>query len=254
VDEKKNFEKAMRSAIRNPRHISGVHNYCDRWCERCPFTLRCSVYAVGEAMGEGRAAKGEDLWQRLETARALAKELLAKHGDHAGVGLEKEPIFKMHERPVDSHPTGVAAKRYMEFTHGFVKKHGEALAAMAAAPGVHAVSAAEAFEVVNTYHMLLTVKLSRALSWDEVDEEMANDPELADMPRDQDGSAKLALILIDRSILAWAVLMVQAPEHKETALSAMLTLNRLRPAVEKAFPNAHKFVRPGFDTVKFPGK
>ncbi|MDB5210640.1 MAG: hypothetical protein JWQ30_1467, partial [Sediminibacterium sp.] len=24
--------------------ISGIHNYCDRWCERCTFTNRCSIY------------------------------------------------------------------------------------------------------------------------------------------------------------------------------------------------------------------
>jgi hypothetical protein len=25
--------------------IPGVYNYCDRWCERCPFTGRCRVFA-----------------------------------------------------------------------------------------------------------------------------------------------------------------------------------------------------------------
>ena len=26
--------------------ISGIHNYCDRWCERCPLTARCRVFAM----------------------------------------------------------------------------------------------------------------------------------------------------------------------------------------------------------------
>ena len=26
--------------------IPGVFNYCDRWCERCPFSSRCRVYAI----------------------------------------------------------------------------------------------------------------------------------------------------------------------------------------------------------------
>jgi len=26
--------------------IPGVYNYCDRWCERCPFASRCRVYAM----------------------------------------------------------------------------------------------------------------------------------------------------------------------------------------------------------------
>ena len=22
----------------DPKYIPGIYNYCDRWCERCPFT------------------------------------------------------------------------------------------------------------------------------------------------------------------------------------------------------------------------
>jgi len=29
--------------------ITGIHNYCDRWCERCSFTARCAVYAAEQA-------------------------------------------------------------------------------------------------------------------------------------------------------------------------------------------------------------
>ncbi len=25
--------------------IVGIFNYCDRWCERCPLTSRCRVFA-----------------------------------------------------------------------------------------------------------------------------------------------------------------------------------------------------------------
>jgi acyl dehydratase len=81
---------------------------------------------------------------------------------------------------------------------------------------------------------------------------MENDPELKDMPKDSDGSAKIALIAIDHSIIAWAVLSTRLPELHQTSLHAMLTLDRLRRAVEKDVPNARPFVRPGFDTVRFP--
>ena len=32
--------------------ISGIHNYCDRWCERCEFTARCRVFAAEQEMSE----------------------------------------------------------------------------------------------------------------------------------------------------------------------------------------------------------
>lgn len=28
----------------DPKLIPGIHNYCHRWCERCPFTERCAVF------------------------------------------------------------------------------------------------------------------------------------------------------------------------------------------------------------------
>ena len=247
--------KKFGRIIRNPRHIASVFNYCDRWCERCPLTLRCSVFAVGEQFDHDHGPHNrtqEDLWPRLETARDLARQLLAQHADHPGVGLGKDPLFKSFDRPVDAHRLGAAVKRYSEFTHNFVQAHEAALSSRPPAPEVHAVSAAEAFEVIAYYHLLVMVKLSRALNWDELDEEMAQDPEMAAMPRDQDGTAKLVLILLERSILAWAVLSLHEPAHREAALSAMLTLQRLRVGVEKEFPNAPSFVRPGFDTLAFP--
>ena len=33
------FKKFSR-LVNSPRNISGIYNYCDRWCERCPVTLR----------------------------------------------------------------------------------------------------------------------------------------------------------------------------------------------------------------------
>lgn len=248
-------EKKYLRILRNPRFISGVHNYCDRWCERCPFTLRCSVYAVGEEMEKDRGPhdrKNEELWPRLESAAALAAELLEAHKDHPGVGVAKDPIFKSHDRPADSHRIGAAAKRYMEFSHRFVRQQQNILPNRPANPEVHAVSAAEAFDVICFYHLFIAVKLSRALSHHEIDDQIESDPELAGMPRDQDGSAKIALIAIDRSILAWAVLQLCEPAQRETALSSMLSLARLRTAVEKSFPKARTFVRPGFDTHVFP--
>src|SRR5215203_4812547 len=34
-------------------YIPGVYNYCDRWCEACPLSHRCMVYAMEARLGEG---------------------------------------------------------------------------------------------------------------------------------------------------------------------------------------------------------
>ena len=27
----------LKALTDNPEHIPGIYNYCDKWCERCPF-------------------------------------------------------------------------------------------------------------------------------------------------------------------------------------------------------------------------
>lgn len=67
--------------------------------------------------------------------------------------------------------------------------------------------------------------------------------------KEADGSVKVALIGIDRSIIAWGILRDCFPEKTDDLLSILLHLDRLRRQCEKEFPNARTFVRPGFDTV-----
>jgi hypothetical protein len=70
-----------------------------------------------------------------------------------------------------------------------------------------------------------------------------------DFPSDSDGSAKIALIALDRSIGAWAVILHSNNLHGEGVLEIISFLDRLRQAVEGTFPGARSFVRPGFDGI-----
>jgi hypothetical protein len=62
---------------------------------------------------------------------------------------------------------------------------------------------------------------------------------------DWNGSAKIALIAIERSAEAWSVLASATGQHTPAVLAAQLT--DLRAEVERAFPDAWRFRRPGFD-------
>ncbi|MDY6955018.1 MAG: hypothetical protein SWE60_26245 [Thermodesulfobacteriota bacterium] len=42
-----NKEYLLKHA-QDERFISGIHNYCDRWCERCPLTGRCMSFTIAE--------------------------------------------------------------------------------------------------------------------------------------------------------------------------------------------------------------
>jgi hypothetical protein len=67
------------------------------------------------------------------------------------------------------------------------------------------------------------------------------------MPSDADGSAKIALIAIDRSIGAWAILHREFPDREDETLKILAELQRLRNFLECEFPEARAFIRPGFD-------
>ena len=90
----------------------------------------------------------------------------------------------------------------------------------------------------------------RALSarGEELDEDL-------EMPKDSDGSAKVALIGIDRSIAAWRMMQlslpqrVDSPELVDSIVPLILQLEMLRTRLESAFPEARGFVRPGFDEI-----
>lgn len=87
--------------------------------------------------------------------------------------------------------------------------------------------------MIRWYQRQIYVKLCRAASGT-IRSEM-EDTEC--FQEDADGSAKVALIGIERSIPAWATLLRHFPDH-EDALFALGTLKRLLRQVEAAFPNA----------------
>jgi hypothetical protein len=72
---------------------------------------------------------------------------------------------------------------------------------------------------------------------------------LEEYPKDSDGSAKVALIAIDRSMVAWAHMHNYFPSHQAQILSILAHLDRLNNRVETIYPEARNFIRPGFDEI-----
>lgn len=77
----------LKKLAESQQFITGIHNYCDRWCERCPFTSRCLNFELGDeqfADPETRDIKNEAFWKNLaETLRAtldLVKETAGREG------------------------------------------------------------------------------------------------------------------------------------------------------------------------------
>jgi hypothetical protein len=98
----------------------------------------------------------------------------------------------------------------------------------------------EAIEVAMHDAVFIGVKLHRALSGaaerDEADHPIQNDA---------NGSAKVALLSIDRSEAAWRLIAQATGDQVPADLAVILA--DLRVQVEQECPHARRFIRPGFD-------
>ena len=68
--------------------------------------------------------------------------------------------------------------------------------------------------------------------------------------RDRDGSAKIALIAVERSMHAWSSLFEILPEKEDDFLEILAMLEKIKTMTIQEFPNAQAFVRPGFDEAE----
>ena len=80
-------KKLLKDFVPNPNHIPGIYNYCDRWCERCPFTSRCLNYEMSEEKFgdlEDGDLSNEVFWQRLsetlQETMSMLKEMAEERG------------------------------------------------------------------------------------------------------------------------------------------------------------------------------
>ena len=74
-----------------------------------------------------------------------------------------------------------------------------------------------------------------------------DDPDLREWPADHDGSAKIALIGIDRSHAAWLQAVEQGVISHADVQPFIADLIWLGDALERVFPKARAFLRPGLD-------
>lgn len=141
----------------------------------------------------------------------------------AGIEESLDPVAEPAGEPGPdlNHPLARAAAAYAAQTAAWMKDHADL--------------DDDPSRIARWDHLLIHAKLVRALERDE------------EVPEDSDGSAKVALISIDRSIKAWMALRRDFADDEDRILDALVTLQRLRRETEAEFPSARAFKRPGFD-------
>ena len=243
----------LKKLAGDKRFVPGIYNYCDRWCERCPQTSRCMNFALSEeefADPETRDIKNEAFWKKLSEVFSETLELLKEEAQERGIDLEAfdteqfQREAKRKRDTAESHEVCRGAWLYSNLVQDWFKS---AASLFSASPALHGEDTGleEAFEVIRWYQHFIYVKLMRAVRG-ELDE---REEERDEFPRDSEGSAKVALIGIDRSIGAWGTVYAHDLLHDEKILRFIACLDRLREEAQNTFPGARSFIRPGFDKI-----
>ena len=251
----------IKRLAKNPNFIPGIYNYCDRWCERCTFTKRCMNYAMSEDDDEEtRDITNEKFWNKIHENFQLTLQLIKETAAEHGIDLDKIEIdtIEVEERKAEreilkQHACAKISNKYIdagrkwleERKDTFLKKEDELNHQLEMGASEQLVKSevneiTDAIEIIQWYLFFIHVKIMRALMG-------RRDGEDDDYPKDSDGSAKIALIAADRSIAAWGIMLNQFPEEEDNILPILAMLDKIRKSVEKEFPEARNFKRPGFD-------
>ena len=280
----------LQKLAENPDFISGIYNYCDRWCERCAFTKRCFLYATEQADPdlddpEVRDITNEKFWRKLQSIFRATAEMIAESAREAGIDLEaidasaEADEFRRDFDTAKRDELAQRAKHYAmdvekwfreEFTD---EEHLHENGAESAQTGMADISVRDVIEIIRWYQFFIAAKVTRALSsgrWDAdfaADEDDDDDGVFSfDLGEDSDqmddeeviaaseridayGSAKVALVAIDRSLAAWGRLQSSLPHKSESIKAKLHELDGLRRSIETRFPKARDFIRPGLDEI-----
>jgi len=251
----------------NSKAIPGIHNYCDRWCERCYFTSRCNVFENTKDINpEEEDIHNKAFWGRISNQFNETIQLLYQAAASHGIDLRAIPEkelkkAKAKEKKVqdksEKHPLSSLSMDYATVSIGWLKTNDDlqrkrdelqqhlSLGILPEGQAKEQVATIQdCLEIIQWYLHFIHVKLMRAITGKLDDDGWE---EKNGFQNDYDGSAKIALIAVERSLQAWSALHQLVPLDEDEFLKIVGMLQGIKVQTETEFPKAYQFIRPGFD-------
>jgi len=228
--------------------ISGIHNYCDRWCERCTHTKHCSVYQM-DSRNEDEISDmdNQEFWDTLSLNMAASFMMLHQMMEEQGIDPNDIPNYEEPE-----HIETEAEKTTKEYSNKIVKwlnSNTETFKDVMLREGMEneamVLAIDDAVEVLHWYSFFIHVKCHRAMHtnddfWDE-------DDDFEFRYHDNLGSAKITTISINRSMESLTFLLKYIPKQESEIIDLLVLLEKSKKLISKRWPTAMEFRRPGFD-------
>ena len=235
----------------DPRLIRGIHNYCHRWCERCPFTDRCSVFRQTSKYEREHPDSGP--LDQVKDSLEQTMGLLAEWCKREGIDFEKlqespateddEAIAAkdLAEDILDADPLFKAARDYGRRAFDIVKPLMAAQRVSDWSPEVRS-----AIDTIAWYSSFIPAKVHRAVGGQiEAQADTLDEPILQS---DWNLTAKAARMATAESIRSWKIVLEAGDAPPESPVRELVDLLvSMETDLARRFPRAMEGVRPGFD-------
>ena len=241
--------EALIERASNPRLIPGIYNYCNRWCERCPFTERCLTYIDVRAYEAHHPDAGP--FDRVQQSFQQTFELLEAWCEREGIDLaqiqadsgspEPEAEMRRADEAVQANPLDALGRAYSKAAFEIVRslEHAGATRAWPA-------EVTGAIDTVHWFSSMIGAKVHRALRG--LQYRPIDGIDCDEVQNDWNGSAKAARLCVEESIAAWTVLLEAGEAAADSPMRQIVSLlRRIDDGLAETFPLAMEFVRPGFD-------
>jgi hypothetical protein len=248
----------------NKEYIEGIYNYCDRWCEKCKFTSNCLLFTqeskiktfeilhngdlsgIGEVFDKEIDRMENEYLDDEETENDLEEDFFNSINDEdedfSLPGEKSEKIKHPIEELVDEYfiksfslIKSISAK--YKFVNGSKDDLNNPLDRRIF----------NNFEIFSWYHAFISAKIKRALGdLDDIENEDDEDM-IVIHESDMNGSAKIGVISIKRSIDALDNLNEPLKGFSSQVEELLVLLGKMLNFADELFPQCMEFKRPGFD-------
>lgn len=237
------------------QYIPGIFNYCDRWCEHCSLAHRCTLYAQEQKLtDEQKDVNNKAFWEYISQCMNEAMQMLHSMAEEEGIDLEN--IEPTPPKPLSPNKEALSemAREYAVSVYNWLKENrskleerrDELIAQMEMGMDKKTETSRlfDGYETVQWYAGMIGTKTGRAMmGYDDMEEWYVDSP----LQSDANGTAKVALLCIERSMGGWQILYDQMPDQADTIIDYLSELSKIRKQLKQYFPQAEKFIRPGFD-------
>ncbi len=241
-------ELLVNMKVEENKFIPSIFNYCDRWCEHCSFTDRCRLFSMEEKRNEENEGKEFNFVEELQKTFAETRKLIEEYSEKFNIDLStiKEEV----EKETPGTPLSFLSTKYFEDAAVYlnelmneIKENSVVSAIIPRNPGMLKLrQIVECYEVLQWYHTMIPVKITRAIS-----SAAENDPEDEEFEfsmDDANGSAFVALKSVLKSMVALGVILDWTESLKNETLNLIIDAGRIKSLIEKDFPGALTFIWP----------